>query len=370
MRASEKEGRVYWLDVARVVAIISITLNHAVNRTFDNYSGQMAEFMDSSLIATLLKTVTTVFSHLGVPLFLMISGALLLSKRMENWEDMKRFYRHNLMGLLITSEIWYAVMYWFLVLATPGGELLHGRTALQLLWGMVKTMLFLDQVTLGSMWYIPVILCLYTVIPLFCLVLKKLPLRALLLPALVVLATLLVHDANGILTVRGSETWLSFALHSSNVFSIYMLYVLAGYWVKEGGLSRLDTGWVVLVTLLIFGGVCALQYYMYSRPVDYLLDYDHTGYILCGIFLFELIRRCAGLLAGLRRPVTYLSQVSFAVYFIHIIIMVLLVWYGLEMEREWMKLIWLEAASFGGSLVAIAVLSRVPVLRRYVLFIK
>lgn len=27
--------RIYWLDVARAVAIISITLNHAVNRAYD-----------------------------------------------------------------------------------------------------------------------------------------------------------------------------------------------------------------------------------------------------------------------------------------------------------------------------------------------
>ena len=122
-------GRVYWLDVARVVAILSITLNHAVNRTYHNYSGQMEEYLNSSLTSSLLKTVTTVFSHLGVPLFLMISGALLLGKRMETEGDFRRFYRHNLLGLLVTSEIWYAVMYWFLVLCTPGQEMLRQSTA-------------------------------------------------------------------------------------------------------------------------------------------------------------------------------------------------------------------------------------------------
>ena len=71
-------GRSYYLDIARAIAIISISLNHAVNRTYDNYSGQMAEFLESSYLSSLLKSVVTIFSHLGVPLFLMISGALLL----------------------------------------------------------------------------------------------------------------------------------------------------------------------------------------------------------------------------------------------------------------------------------------------------
>lgn len=30
-------GRSYYLDIARTIAIISISLNHAVNRTYDNY---------------------------------------------------------------------------------------------------------------------------------------------------------------------------------------------------------------------------------------------------------------------------------------------------------------------------------------------
>ena len=71
-------GRSYYLDIARAIAIISISLNHAVNRTYDNYAGQMEEFLELSWASSLLKAVTTMFSHLGVPLFLMISGALLL----------------------------------------------------------------------------------------------------------------------------------------------------------------------------------------------------------------------------------------------------------------------------------------------------
>lgn len=86
-------GRSYYLDIARTIAIISISLNHAVNRTYDNYFGQMEEFLESSYLSSLLKSVVTVFSHLGVPLFLMISGALLLHKRMETADDVKRFYR-------------------------------------------------------------------------------------------------------------------------------------------------------------------------------------------------------------------------------------------------------------------------------------
>lgn len=63
-------GRSYYLDIARAIAIISISLNHAVNRIYDNYFGQMEEFLESSYLSSLLKSVATVFSHLGVRRFL------------------------------------------------------------------------------------------------------------------------------------------------------------------------------------------------------------------------------------------------------------------------------------------------------------
>ena len=69
-----EQKRTFYLDVARAIAIISISLNHAVNRSYTNYQGQMAEFFAIPLWSTLFKTVMTVFSHVGAPLFLMITG--------------------------------------------------------------------------------------------------------------------------------------------------------------------------------------------------------------------------------------------------------------------------------------------------------
>lgn len=58
-----------YLDIARVVAIFLVCLNHAVNRSYSNYHGQMAEFLSTPLISTLFKTFCTVASQFGVPLF-------------------------------------------------------------------------------------------------------------------------------------------------------------------------------------------------------------------------------------------------------------------------------------------------------------
>jgi len=44
-----------------------------VNRIYDNYFGQMEEFLESSYLSSLLKSVATVFSHLGVRRFFAFS---------------------------------------------------------------------------------------------------------------------------------------------------------------------------------------------------------------------------------------------------------------------------------------------------------
>lgn len=39
-----KRDRMLYLDIARTIAIISITFNHAVNRIYDNCNNQYAQF--------------------------------------------------------------------------------------------------------------------------------------------------------------------------------------------------------------------------------------------------------------------------------------------------------------------------------------
>ncbi len=82
---SEKR-RIPYLDVVRTIAIISITFNHAVNRSFNIYSGQSSEFLKIPISHTVIKTILYCFSRIGVPLFVMISGALLLSRNYAKGE--------------------------------------------------------------------------------------------------------------------------------------------------------------------------------------------------------------------------------------------------------------------------------------------
>ncbi|MCQ2452946.1 MAG: acyltransferase, partial [Oscillospiraceae bacterium] len=312
------EKRYIWMDVARTVAVISISCNHAVNRVWDNYNYQTAEFAKIGYFSSLLKACLTVFSHLGVPLFLMLSGALLLKKKMETMEDVRRFYKHNLLPVLITAEVWYFIMYWFLVLLKPGAE--YAALSTGELWlGCLKTLFFLDQVTLGSMWYIPMILMLYLMVPVFNIVIHKVSVRVLLLPALAVLLSCFVmSNINSLLTMLGEKA-LTFELNYANTFSGYALFLLGGYILSERGLERLPSALLLPATLVSYGLNCCYQFWSYAQPGNYLLSYNFIGILICSILLFECLRRFGDRVGPLKSVFSYLSKRAFGIYFVHVL---------------------------------------------------
>lgn len=172
----------------------------------------------------------------------MITGALLLGRSFSDREALKRFYLRNAGGILLTSEIWMGIMYWLhLSWYTPEA---YEKPFPEILSGMVKTLLFVDQVTFDSLWYIPMILALYLMIPVFAAAVETYSLRVFLLPSIVVfLAAMVIPNINSILTLAGSPYQIRFAFRASDLYSVYVLYLLAvsllGSWLLTALLSRI-----------------------------------------------------------------------------------------------------------------------------------
>ncbi len=362
--------RKFYLDLARTVAILSITLNHAVNRSYDNYYYQQSEFQSLALWDSAFKAIITVFSHIGVPLFLMISGALLFTKRMEDGADLKKFYRHNLLGLLITTEIWYVIIYFFMIFLDPSNTILEGGPLL-VAGGLIQTMLFQNQTTTASLWYMPMIMSLYTTIPFAVLAKNKLGLKALCLPLILVFINFMCIPAfNVVQSVRGS--WkLYTALREYNLCSVYYLYIFAGVLVSEGKLSKLSDRTVAWLTGICFTLTCVYQLWLYSTPVNHLLMEPSPSILITATLCFELIRRVADRFRRWENPITWLSKTAFGNYFVHILIMSLMYWYmDLSNLARPLRVVFYEAVSFGGALVIIWALAKFPACKKYLFQIK
>lgn len=225
------------------------------------------------------------------------------------------------------------------------------------------------------MWYMPMILCLYTTLPFVVMVKDKLSgafRPILLLPVVVLfLNSMLLPAVNVLLEMNGMRTFTS-ELREADLLSYFYIYVIVGYAVGQGMFSKLK-GWVVaLLTAVSFLLCCAFQFYAYSQPADYIVSYDFPLLPVCGAFLFELIRRTAHCFSRLERPITFISRIAFGIYFMHMVIMTtfLTVTNDLSGFAPALKLVTLEVVSVGGSIVIIALLSKIKLFRKYLFLIK
>ena len=116
--------------------------------------------------------------------------------------------------------------------------------------------------------------------------------------------------------------------------------------------------------------------YMYAQERNGLIDYYFPLLPVCAGLLLELLRRGADRLRCLERSVTFLSRVAFGVYFTHIVIMTVVNSDKVDALLHYaawepaLKTLFLEAVSVGASIVLIALLSKIKVLKKYLFMIK
>lgn len=372
-----KQKRIAYLDVARSIAIVSITFNHAVNRSFATELGQYAEFISIPFALSVAKALLYAFSRLGVPIFLMITGALML-RRDYSGERLTRFLKHNWLQLLIVTDIWLTIMFWYLRLL-PGSPL-DGEDFVTCLVRYALTLLGLNSVSMASMWYMGMILCVYLLIPILAHALKSIDHRYFLIPmGIVAFGSLLLPDINAALESAGvldKGSLLVETLDAGYIFTRYVVYLLLGYFIAEGALERIGTRALAVLSVMAFVVFCAFQLWAYSCPSDVMVadGYESILPLLVTVPLFELLRRRSFNDQGRPMRVAHeLSIISFGIYFVHICIMeglfALINLYGWPIDYLW-RFLFLEVVSFVGAALIVDVLRKNKVLAKYLFGIK
>lgn len=367
------EKRIKYLDIARTIAIICVVFNHAVNRSFPLYSGPYGSFKTIPLSQTLFEMVVAILSRLGVPLFLMITGALILNKKYDK-DGIVRFYKHNWLPLLITTEIWLFIMYWILVFKDNGYSIrmVMANGPIVIIY-LIKTMIFVQTYSMSSMWYMFMILCLYTVLPIVALVKDELPKVAKVIPITIVfISGIIIPSVNDILAITTDKA-LTFDLGAVNIFSVYLLYIIVGYSINKGIIAQVSNLIIYFIMLICLIGGMSIQLFacISEKNIVFGAGYHDLLIFAAAACLFEILRRNNEKIQGKLISCTYISKISFGINFVHICIM--------EVIKDMAPFInlycstlccCLAIVSLIGSIVIIAVLSKVKVVGRYLFGIK
>ena len=294
--------RIEWMDFARALAITLVVLNHAVEYAWPL---NVPVFSQMTGMAAALRIGLFTLGRLGVPLFLFLSGALHLSKQIDDDGGVLRFYRQKLLPLLLACEIWIVVYNLFMTfrIGIPFS-----------LSSLLRKMLFLEQSDLQHMWYMAMMLGIYLAVPFLTQLVKRFSLYSLTVPMGVVFCVSFLMALWNLLRAADGKAGVSTILDLNFLGAHYGFYLLCGFFlVRKKLLRRLRTATTVLLCVLFFGLTVWFQLWSWKKGYAYNVWYNFPGLLLCSIFLFELLRRLPRRIPGAEA----VSRLSLAVFFLH-----------------------------------------------------
>ena len=351
-----KTERYIFIDYIRFIAILCVVLCHSVEAVYSFSTDYLSTISDvSNLFRLLAFTIGRTF---GVPMFLMISGYLLLDRDYDT-ERVKKFYLNNWLHLVICT------MFWFLIYDIFLKYYMRNDLSISVI---VKDAFLLHKVGMGHQWYMPVIIGFYAMIPFISIMVKKEDLlKYLIIPyAIVFLYMSVFPSMNHLLQLHELES-LDPRINRGFTGGIYGLFIVMGYIIKKGYLRRIKR-WI-LVLLTVFSVVFLVFFYYKNYRNTYVLWYDSPFLIIASISFFEMASR-------VRKPksnklVFFLAEYSFAIYLIHYIIQYIKpvkIFMGAFIKP--IQVIFFEIIMVLVSCLLAWLISRIPVAGKYLLYVK
>lgn len=352
----QKNDRIEWVDLLRVIAILQVVLCHALEIGYRFNIGYMSGI---SIESRGFFLTAFSFGRLGVPLFLLISGYLLLDREYD-YERTRRFWVNNWLKLLMCTQIWF-VIYDLFSKIVLGQQITIGK--------IVRDALFLEQVNMNHVWYLPVILGLYVLIPFVANALNTFEIKQIAFPIIFFYVLLfIIPFMNVINSVCGRKI---FSLQMSQGFSggVYGLYFIIGYMLKKGAFNKIRTWILGMVVIASFASTVGVQMWAYSNSYAYNVWYDSPLIFITSIMVFELCSRIVKI--PFYNLVRWLSKYSFGVYLVHNIFKYFLIDRILQYNvTNPVKVIVFWCILVLISYTVVWIIGKIPKIGRFLLFLK
>lgn len=353
----EKE-RIQNLDIARTFAIICVVLCHSVEMA---YLG--IKYEQLSNVSQIFRVIFFTIGRMGVPIFLLLTGALTLKKQIENDDDVSKFYKKNLIPLFITIEIWNVLYNIYLASVNKYFSIEK----------FIKDILFLKQVNLPNMWYMPMILGMYLAIPFIAKIIKTFSIKTIKIPMIIVFINAVVlPSANEVFKIWKLQVG-QMIINLSFLGGVYGLYIILGYYIKDGLLKKYKDIFLAIIASVSFIHVCVFQYITFKVGKGYNVWYNFITLFICTVCIFELFTRIKNrdnkkYLVKLSK---YISKISLGIFFVHEIFVKIFVKYTAKLSiSNPLESIILFVGTTVCSIIFINLMSRIKFIREKVFLIK
>lgn len=287
-----------YIDYIRSYSALAVVTIHCTGAFFAEFDGK---FSTDWWIANTLNS----FSRFSVPIFLMVSGAVLLGKSISTPE----FYRRRLVRLLPPILFWNLLYLFF--------SIYKGLAPADIFW-FVKTNIFLEGKAEYHLWYLSMFFCIMLFAPFINLYLKGQT------PSstdhkLLVAVFFLIFTLQGTSLVSEVVFQRSIEWHTS--FPWYIAYFVFGFLVDRGSILKETSTRLLLSIVLLLSIFGALANYYIATTHGIFSDsliMSNTGPIVftITITLFCYLRK----VHQESTPSVFIKSVSnasFGIYLIH-----------------------------------------------------
>lgn len=293
--------RNYTLDIVRIIAILAVVMIHVSADFISSYAPLSWEYITGNIFDSL--------SRIGVPLFVMISGSLMLDEQRNiTPRIMFRKYVKNVLVLLVFWSALYDFVFQILYPFVTGSTI------------SIKS--FVAAFVFGHyhMWYLYMIIGLYVVTPFLRAFTTKENQNLVRLFLIIALAVQFLLPIIQVLTIWVEQATYYIQLVDQfhlDFFCGYTTYYLAGWYISHIGFKNKPTKYLIyfmcIVSLLItiFGTQLTGDYEnTYSNMNLFVFLYSVGVYTALNNLKFVLHDRTKNIL-------TSLSRLTFGVYMIH-----------------------------------------------------
>lgn len=228
---------------------------------------------------------------------------------------------------------------------------------------LVLDLLFLKKVDLYHVWYMPMILGMYILIPLVGIALQKVHPQFLCFPLIVFS---LYSFGYPILNLLARAMGYSLQLQFSFGFSggEYGVYLIFGYLIKKGVFNKLHGGILSIVAGVAFALTVIFQLCSYILKHPYNVWYDNGFLMISSVSLMILFSKYFAtrkLGENISKFTARLAKDSFGIYLVHVPIMeIIKTRISMAEEYSFIKFLIITIVVFISSWVLVDISSRVP----------
>ena len=299
---SEKKERIWYWDILRIAAVICLVLRHISTASFDFVEPLGSKWWVFNAYGSLVAWM--------VPVYLMLSGAVFLDP--DKTISIRKLYTKNIMRMLIAFFCWSALY--------VGYNILSGQDYNQ----TIPEMLFSGQFHL---WFLPMIIGIYILVPVFRLATKSFHVAAYVFAASLVICVL-IPTLQDIGWFPGQELFTG----SNNVgfISAHVCFFFGGYIFHKYDMPRNQRIILYILAVLATIGVFAGTWRLTCREMVHNEDMQSDTNILTGIqgiALFVFVKEWSKkrtFSEETQKALRFYSNLTFGVYLVHVMLIALL----------------------------------------------